>query len=86
MYIYIHIYVHNQLYIHTLTILYLLTAGSHVDDLVLFQNFQVGFDKAKPQKMTMQKPGVYFLVLSNCGNFDQAVISGQACRTGMVKK
>ena len=46
--------------------------------LVLFQNFQVGFDKAKPQKMTMQKPGVYFLVLSNCGNFDQAVISGMS--------
>lgn len=64
-----------------------MTAGSdHMSTLVLFQNFQVGFDKAKPQKMTMQKPGVYFLVLSNCGNFDQAVISGQACRTGMVKK
>ena len=54
--------------------------------LVLFQNFQVGFDKAKPQKMTMQKPGVYFLVLSNCGNFDQAVISGPGMSDGDGEK
>lgn len=50
--------------------------GQSVKDLNVY-GYQVGFDKAKPQKMTMQKPGVYFLVLSNCGNFDQAVISGQ---------
>jgi len=33
--------------------------------------------ESAPQKMTMLQHGVYFLVFSNCGNFDQAVVSGQ---------
>ena len=33
--------------------------------------------ESAPQKMTMLQHGVYFLVFSNCGSFDQAVVSGQ---------
>ncbi|CAK9097518.1 Transmembrane protein 87A [Durusdinium trenchii] len=39
---------------------------------------QIRFKEKQPDaKMIMDKPGVYFLVLSNCGNFDTATVSGE---------
>eukprot|EP00438_Fugacium_kawagutii_P026869 Skav221165 [mRNA] locus=scaffold85:304027:306632:+ [translate_table: standard] len=62
-------------------------ASDAIDHLILHQepgqasavyNYQVLFGEKKTQKtqMTLKNSAVYFLVLSNCGNFDKATISG----------
>lgn len=48
-----------------------------LSDLSVY-GYELRFVNAEPDStQVIRKPGVYFLVLSNCGNFDEATVSGE---------